>query len=91
MGQLVRQWKKRTKSGSLLSAFLTAHPVLQETSGCTIKAEIDLLPSSVRVGTNNVLMVAALRIGFTETGRPAGNEFSSQHILSRWVRNMYLP
>jgi hypothetical protein len=56
-------------------AVVTAHPMLQDTSGSTIKAETDLLPSSVRVGTNNVLIVAILRMGFTEIGRPAWNEF----------------
>jgi len=71
------------------SAVVTAHPVLQDTSGSTIKAETDLLPSSVRVGTNKVLIVAALSMGFTETGRPAWNEFI-QYISSREMRNMYL-
>ncbi|KIJ93748.1 hypothetical protein K443DRAFT_684240 [Laccaria amethystina LaAM-08-1] len=56
-------------------AVVTAHPMLQDTSGSTIKAETALLPSSVRVGTNNVLIVAILRMGFTEIGRPAWNEF----------------
>lgn len=71
------------------SAVVTAHPVLQDTSGSTIKAETDLLPSSVRVGTNNVLIVAGLSMGFAETGRPAWNEFI-QNILSHEMRNMYL-
>ena len=63
--------------------------MLQDTSGSTTKSETDLLPSSVRVGTNNVSIVAALSMGFAETGRPAWNEFI-QHILSREMRNMYL-
>jgi hypothetical protein len=70
-------------------AVVTAHPMLQDTSGSTIKAETDLLPSSVRVGTNNVLIVAILRMGFTETGRPTWNEFI-QHISSCEMRSMYL-